>query len=129
MRSSALVFLLAALLASCSGPSRESAPTQPSTFEVTGDEVARIAATGANQAGIGMTPEQWASFATRACRLGAWDHAVAAALGSDLRLEAQVPPGIPDVDLAAVAWFAAVEGCRELVPAAAIDLGPPLPEQ
>jgi hypothetical protein len=117
MRSSALRLAGAAalLIASCSS----------SAGIVSEREAAEIALNGLNQTGLELAITEWRNVGEEACERGVWDHGAARTFAESL--SAKYSPRDPSA-LPLVVWMAAVTACAELVPEAALKLGPPLPE-
>ncbi|HDH25963.1 MAG TPA: hypothetical protein ENH00_07205 [Actinobacteria bacterium] len=105
--------VLGMLAASCG-----SQPTSPAV-SIDAERAQQLMLTGVNMTGITAPTEVWVQVAQRGCINGAWDWTVAKEVG-DAATDIVGKP-LP----AGLVWVLTVMACRDLVPATAIEQGPP----
>ncbi|NOY54817.1 MAG: hypothetical protein GXP34_02405 [Actinobacteria bacterium] len=105
--------VLGMLLVSCG-----SQPAFP-TATIDADTAHQLMLTGVNNTGITAPTDVWVQVAQRGCVNGAWDWTVAKEVGDDATDIVGEP--LP----ADLVWILTVTACHDLVPAAAIEQGPP----
>jgi len=108
-----MTVVLGILVASCGSQPASSAVT------VDAETAQQLMLTGVNMTGITAPTEVWVQVAQRGCINGAWDWTVAKEVG-DAATDIVGKPLPGDL-----VWVLTVMACHDLVPATAIQRGPP----
>ena len=126
-RTRAILVTVALLMATGCAAGADNGPgTGDDTYVIPASMSADIAANGINTTGrTDITEKQWMAIATRACNEGGWDWDVARRIADEMIGDPH-PNADPESGATAV-WLITAAGCHELIPDAAIELGPPQP--
>lgn len=85
-----------------------------------------IVATGINQTGLAeVSRERWVELAEAGCRQGAWDTGIARTLATAFLNSVASETAVPLDLMTQTVWLVTVTGCRDRVPPAALERGPP----